>query len=306
MFDLISELAAKCAASGCEDEIRGFLADKLSPLEIEYDAHNTLTAHKKGKGEPVAIVCGMDIPALFVTHIEENGFARFATLGVDHKKLTGVPVRLKNGAKGSVWCEKDKDEMTDMFIDFGGKPPKEAEPVMIDIKPYMKGELISGFAAGNYAAQAAVIEAALAETQRDAYFIFLSRSQLGRFSTGFMKMLPENTEYICVEKSDANDYPGEKNINIKTGGGVCLRMMDKSLIPSRSMIKKALSFSDSVKTVKEVSKRNGIGGSIQTAYGGAGVMSLGIPARFCDEICETVSIDDIKETAKMLIKFSEV
>ncbi|MBO4897519.1 MAG: hypothetical protein J5590_04390 [Clostridia bacterium] len=306
MYDLILELASKCAASGCEDDIRRYLEDKLSSLEIEYDAHKTLIAHKKGKSSPVAIVCGMDVPSLFITHIEDSGYTRFATLGVDHKKLSGLPVRLQNGSRGCIWCEKDKDEMTDMFIDFGENTAKEAEPALIDMPPYKRGNLISGFALGNYAAQAAVIESALFDSERDAYFVFLSRSQLGKFSTGFMKMLPENTEYICVEKSDSNDFPGEKTVITGVGGGVCLRMMDKSLMPSRSMIEKALTFSESVRITKEVSKRNGIGGNLQMASGGANVISLGVPARYCDEICETVSIDDIKETAKLLIKFLEV
>ena len=306
MFDLIFELAGKCAASGCEDEIRAVLEEKLSPLDIEYDAHGTLIAHKKGKSSPIAFVAGMDVPSLFVTHVEKNGFTRFCTLGVDHKKLSGVPVRLNDGRKGSVWSEKDKEEMTDMFIDFGEDAAKEAEPAMIDIKPYLKGRYISGFAVGNYASMAAVVSAALAVADRDVYFIFLSRSQLQRFSTGFMKKLPADTEYICVEKSVANDFPGEKNKLIKVGDGVCLRMIDKSLIPARSMVDRALSFSDSVKITKEVSKRKGLGGVLQTVYGGANVLTLGIPARYCDEICETVSIDDIKETANLLIKFSEV
>lgn len=306
MFDLISQLSSKCAASGCEDEIRAVLEGKLSSLKIEHDAHNTVIAHKKGKSSPVAIVAGMDIPALFTTHIEKNGFTRFCTIGVDHKKLSGVPVRLRNGKKGNIWCEKDKDEMTDMFIDFGEDAAKEAEPVMIDIKPYKKGNYITGFAAGNYAAMSAAVSAALAKTSRDAYFVFLSRTQLGKVSTGFMKNLPDDTEYICVEKSSANDIPGEKHIFTKAGDGVCLRIMDKSLISSQSMILKALSFSDVVKMKKEISKRHGLGGDLQTAYGGARVLSLGIPARYCDEICETVSINDINETANMLINFLEV
>ena len=306
MFELISELAGKCAASGCEQEIRECIAKKLSAFDIEFDAHGSLIAHKKGKSPSVAIVAGMDVPALFTTHTANDGFARFCTMGVDHKKLFGIPVRLCDGREGSVWREKDKDEMTDMFIDFGEDTVKEAQPVMIDIKPYKKGNYISGFAVGNYAAMAAVISAALAKTGKDIYFVFLSRTQLKKFSVGFMKDLPHDTEYICVEKSAANDIPGEKNTFNKLDGGVCLRIMDKSLISSKSMVSKALSFADNIKVTKEVSKRDGLGGVLQTSYGGANVLSLGIPVRYCDEICETVSINDIKNMADMLIKFSEV
>ena len=87
----IKEIAVKlyglCAAGGCEREMSECISEYLKDIESFKDAHGTIVFHKKGTGTPAVILTALDIPSLFTTHRDKDGFMRFCTYGVDHKKI---------------------------------------------------------------------------------------------------------------------------------------------------------------------------------------------------------------------------
>lgn len=306
----IKEIAVKlyglCAAGGCEREMSECISEYLKDIESFKDAHGTIVFHKKGTGTPAVILTALDIPSLFTTHRDKDGFMRFCTYGVDHKKIKGARVRFERGKYGTVFSEKDKDDMTDFFIDTGGENIGEAEPVSIDTGLYFAGDTVRGFSAADYLLKSVLISAACAKTTRDCYFVFAAKTALPRFSAGFMHKIPRECEIYVLDKSEVHDVPGNDNVQTKLGGGVCLRVADKSVISSKRLVSKTEVIAKNIKIQREVSGRTGLGSSLQSYELGYELVSLGLPARYADELCETASLSDAEELQKLLIKYLEV
>lgn len=310
MMEYIKNIAVRlyglCAAGGCEKEITECICEYLKDLESFKDAHGTIVFHKNGTGTPRVILTALDTPSLFTTHKDKNGYMRFCTYGADCKKIKGARVRFKSGKYGTVFCEKDKDDMTDFFIDTGGETVGEAEPVSIDTGLYFSGDTLRGFSAADYLLKAALISAACAESFAECYFVFAAKTVLQRFSAGFMHKIPRESEVIVLDKSEADDVPGNNEAQIRLGGGVCLRVADKSIISSKRLVNKTEKLAEGILLRREVSGRTGLGGSIQSYELGYETVSLGLAARYADELCETASLSDAEELRKLLIKYLEV
>lgn len=303
-----TEISKKMAASGCEEEIRSYLKSCLEGFETTTDVHGSLIAHKSGKGKAKMIAVAMDIPSLFVTHVEENGFVRFCSNGIEKEKLRGLRVRFCDGAKGIIYS-KDKDaEISDMYIDTGSANDiLEADPAMIYSPPVKTGNTLSGFAIGNYALMRSVIDAANAIEDVNLYVVFLAKTVGKKQSPAFLNNINEEIDALySIDKSVASDMPGVDNTFLKLGGGAVVKVMDKSMIASKRLLDKAISFSGSVKIMREVSKGVSCGSVLHTSYSGIEGISFSLPVRYEGEACECVSPFDIDELTKLIIKNLEV
>ena len=303
-----NEISKKTAASGCEEEIRSYIKSHLEGFETFTDAHGSLIAHKKGKGEAKLLAVAMDIPSLFVTHIEKNGFVRFCSNGIDKVLLRSIKVRFSDGAKGVVFAKKDDTEITDMYIDTGfSEDIMEADPAMIYAPPIKVGNTLSGFAVGNFACMRSVIDAANALEDVNIYVVFLAKTVGRKTSPAFLKQIGEKIGAIySIDKTSANDTPGEDNTLASLGDGAVLKIMDKSMIASKKLVDKAMSFSKSVKIKRKVSDEYSCAAPLHTAYEGAEAVSFALPVRYIGQTCETVSPFDIDELTKLIIKNLEV
>lgn len=135
-IELLKTLCECSAVSGDEQEVRNVLVDTLESHadEIRFDGLGSFIARKGTRGPKVAIVGHMDEVGFMVTHITDEGFIRFDTIGgwwsqsmLNHR----VTIRTRSGRKipgviGSVaphaLSEKQKQQpMTfdEMFVDIG-------------------------------------------------------------------------------------------------------------------------------------------------------------------------------------------
>jgi endoglucanase len=89
---LLAEICEAAGAPGHEQRIREIVLREVTPLvdEIKLDNMGNVTAIKKGSHDKkVMIGAHMDEIGFIVTHIDDNGFLRFHTLGgFDPKTLT--------------------------------------------------------------------------------------------------------------------------------------------------------------------------------------------------------------------------
>ena len=132
---LLKTICTTPGAPGFEQEIRNLVLQELEGLvdEVEIDNMGNVYAIKKGKGDKrVMVGAHMDEIGFIVTHIDDNGFIRFHTLGgFDPKTLTAQRV-LVHGKKDviGVMASKPIHVMTseernkvakikDYFIDTG-------------------------------------------------------------------------------------------------------------------------------------------------------------------------------------------
>ncbi len=127
---LIRRLAPVYGPSGREELVRKEIIDIVKPLadEVSVDAMGNVIALLRGTGgdgaRRVMVSTHMDEIGLIVTHIDDDGFLRFAPIGgIGPATLIGQQVVFEDGTVGSVGTEKmdgPKDiQMDKMFIDIG-------------------------------------------------------------------------------------------------------------------------------------------------------------------------------------------
>lgn len=300
-MDFLYKILNTPSASGLEEQLAGFLKTELG--EGHTDENGTFIYHKKGTGKSIIFAAAMDSPSLFVTHNGDGGFVRFCANGVDLKELKGLTVRFADNSGGVIYAEKDKEDAADFFIDTFGKGANEAENAVIQTPLVETEETLTAFDIGRAAIIYSMVTAAKQLKDRDAYFVFIAKTIGNRHSAAFLEGLPHDAELVFIDKSAANDCPGERDVFARLGGGVCLRAMDKSIISSKPLFDKAAHI-DNVKIQKEISQRKHAGSILQKEFTGFSALSVGIPARYIDKICETVSKTDIDELVKFILFYS--
>ena len=94
--ELLAEICEVAGAPGHEQRVREIVIREVKPLvdEIKIDNLGNVVAIKKGKkNKRVMIGAHMDEIGFIVTHIDDNGFVYFHTLGgFDPKTLTAQRV----------------------------------------------------------------------------------------------------------------------------------------------------------------------------------------------------------------------
>jgi len=133
--NLLKEIAEVAGAPGHEQRVREIVIREVTPLvdEIKVDNMGNVYAIKKGQEtKRVMVGAHMDEIGFIVTHIDDNGFVRFHTLGgFDPKTHTAQRVIIHGtedviGVMGSkpihVMSPEERTKMpksTDYFIDLG-------------------------------------------------------------------------------------------------------------------------------------------------------------------------------------------
>ncbi len=147
-IELLSKICEVPGAPGYEKRIRDVIIKEVTPLvdEVEIDNLGNVFAIKRAKNNPdekkVMVAAHMDEIGFMVTHIDDNGFLRFTTLGgFDPKTLTAQRVIVHGkediiGVMGSkpihVMTTEERNKVaktTDYFIDLG-MPKEEVEKIV--------------------------------------------------------------------------------------------------------------------------------------------------------------------------------
>ena len=133
---LLSEICETAGAPGFENRVRKLVLREIEYLVDEFSIDNlgNVTAIKRGVDSSKKVMLGahMDEIGFIVTHIDEEGFVRFHTLGgFDPKTLTAQRVIIHGkkdlmGVMGSkpihVMTPEERNKVpktTDYFIDMG-------------------------------------------------------------------------------------------------------------------------------------------------------------------------------------------
>ena len=97
--ELLKQICEVAGAPGFEERIRQLVIKEIEPLVDHWEVDNmgSVVAVKKGTNNPdgkkVMVAAHMDEIGFIVTHIDDNGFVRFHTLGgFDPKTLTAQRV----------------------------------------------------------------------------------------------------------------------------------------------------------------------------------------------------------------------
>lgn len=112
MKELIRKLVEAVGPSGYEGAVRDLVRSEISDSvgELRVDAMGNLIARKgqrQNGGLRIMLSAHMDEIGVMATHIDENGFVRFTTIGGVHPRTCfGGRVQFVNGTRGLIGGER--------------------------------------------------------------------------------------------------------------------------------------------------------------------------------------------------------
>jgi putative aminopeptidase FrvX len=330
--NLLKEIAEVAGAPGHEQRIREIVIREVTPLvdDITIDNMGNVYAIKKGKNDKrVMIGAHMDEIGFIVTHIDDNGFVRFHTLGgFDPKTLTAQRVIIHGtedviGVMGSkpihVMSAEERAKLpktTDYFIDLG--MDKEAVEKIVSIgNPITRergliemGNCVNCKSLDNRLAVFILIESLRAlkdvEVPYDVYGVFTVQEEVGVRGANVAALEIKPDFGFGLDTTIAFDVPGAKpeEMVTKLGAGTAIKIMDSSTICDYRMIKymEDVANKHNIKTQKEILTAGGTdtAGIQRMNPGGAIAGAISIPTRHIHQVIEMADKDDIRGSIDLL------
>jgi endoglucanase len=327
---LLAEICEVAGAPGYEKRIRDIVLREVTPLADSVDVDNmgNVTAIKKGRQDKkVMIGAHMDEISFMVTHIDEQGFLRFHTLGgFDPKTLTAQRVIVHGkkdlvGVMGSkpihVMSSEDRAKMpktTDFFIDLG--MPKEEVLKCVEIgnvvtrerKLIEMGNCVNCKSIDNRVSVFILIETMriLKETPFNIYGVFTVQEEVGVRGANVSSLLHQPDFGFGLDTTIAYDVPGalphEKITQL--GKGAAIKIMDASTICDYRMVEymKKTAENRDIKWQPEVLTAGGTDTSAiqRMSAGGSIAGAISIPTRNIHQVIEMADKDDIQGAIDLL------
>lgn len=331
--ELLKKTCEIAGAPGFEERIRNLVIKEVEPLvdSMEVDNMGSVITVKKGSSNPdgkkVMVAAHMDEIGFIVTHIDDNGFIRFHTLGgFDPKTLTAQRVVVHGkkdliGVMGSkpihVMSQEERNKnpkITDYFIDLGMKGDEVKELIRVGDPVTRERELIEmGNCVNCKSIDNRVSVFILMETLRrlekvpyDVYGVFTVQEEVGLRGANVAAHRINPDFGIGLDTTIAFDLPGaqahEKITSL--GEGAAIKVMDASAICDYRMVDFMKKTADhhQIKWQLEVLTAGGTdtAGVQRMGKQGAIAGAVSIPTRHLHQVIEMADKDDIESCIQLL------
>lgn len=329
---LLSKICEIPGAPGYEKRIRDFVIKEVTPLvdEIKINNMGNVYAIKKGtENKKVMVGAHMDEIGFIVTHIDDNGFVRFHTLGgFDPKTLTSqrVIVHGKEDVIGVLGAkpihvmspeERNKPAKTkEYFIDLGMK--KEAVEKIVSVgDPITRyseliemGDCVNCKSIDNRVSVYILIETLRSlkdkEVPYDVYGVFTVQEEVGLRGANVSALDIQPDFGFGLDTTIAYDLPGasahEKITSL--GEGTAIKIMDSQTICDYRMVDfmKQTAKNNKIKWQPEILPAGGTdtAGIQRMNSGGAISGAVSIPTRHLHQTIEMAHKEDIVSSIKLL------
>jgi len=322
-MELLKKLTQTCAVSGSENNLLDIISSELKGCadEIYTDAMENIIVRKKGYGKTLMLCAHTDEIGLMANYIDDKGFVRFAPVGgVDVYAALYQRVVFSNGVVGTVCYEDKLDVKKDlkpqnMYIDIGAASREEAEKLISygDTASFegsfikREGTVVSK-ALDNRIGVYVLIEALkkLERSPFDLYVVFSSQEEIGLRGAKTAAYGIDPDVSLCVDITSTGDTPGCETLDLKLGGGVAIKIMDKSVICHKK-VRDALARCAGAGEIHhqfEILTYGGTdAGAMQSVKNSSLTGALSVPIRYVHTPCETANISDIEACINLVHDF---
>ncbi|HIV67426.1 MAG TPA: M20/M25/M40 family metallo-hydrolase [Candidatus Butyricicoccus stercorigallinarum] len=284
------------------------------------DAMHNLIYHRPGSGKKVLLAAHMDSIGVVVTHIDDNGFARFAPVGgLMPGDLIDCRVRFANGTRGVISFEEKtayKDlGLDNLFLDIGANGRAQAEAsvqvgdfAVFDGEPFAQGDILCGPYLDNRIGCLTLIAAMaqLEDVPCDLYVAFTAQEEVGLRGAQTAAFAIQPDYAIAVDVTDTGDLPERKYpMAVRLGAGPAVKVMDRSVICDgdvKQALYRAAARAD-IPVQREIMEFGGTDtGVIQRTAGGVKAGAVSIPTRYVHSPNEMASLSDVARAAALLAR----
>ena len=331
--ELLRAICETPGAPGFEQRIRELVMQEVEPLvdELSVDAMGNVVAVKKGQSRRrVMVAAHMDEIGFIVTHIDDDGFLRFHTLGgFDPKTLTAQRVIVHGaedivGVMGSKPVHLMKPEertkqtpISEYFIDVG--MPKEAveaivsvgDPVTRERRLIEMGDCVNGKSIDNRVSVFILLETLRAlkdaDVPCDVYGVFTVQEEVGLRGAISAAHHIDPDFGLGLDVTIAFDVPGSNPHEVVTrlGKGTAIKIMDGSVISDYRMVNylKQVAKNNDIKWQPEILPKGGTDTAGVQRSGKKGAISgaISIPLRHIHQSIELAHKEDIRHSIELLV-----
>ncbi|RKQ50116.1 endoglucanase [Roseivirga pacifica] len=333
-ISLLKDICEVAGAPGFEKRVRDLVIKEVTPLvdEISVDNLGNVIAVKKGKnntqGKKAMVAAHMDEIGFIVTHIDDNGFLRFHTLGgFDPKTLTAQRVIVHGkedviGVMGTkpihVMSPEERNKVsktTDYFIDLGmskeevEKIVSVGDPITRERELIEMGSCVNCKSIDNRVSVFILIEALrnLKDVPYDVYGVFTVQEEVGLRGANVSAHTINPDFGFGLDTTIAYDLPGAQPHEKVTslGKGAAIKIMDASTICDYRMVAYMKETADKagIKWQPEVLTAGGTDTAGVQRMGKNGAISgaVSIPTRHLHQVIEMADKEDIQSAIDLLI-----
>lgn len=330
-LNLLKRVCETAGAPGFESEIRNLVISEIKDVVDEYHVDNlgNLICLKKGadSSKKVMIAAHLDEIGFIVSHIEDNGFIRFQTLGgFDPKTLTAQRVTIHGKSKlpGVMGTKpvhvlspeerKNVPDTKEYFID-AGLPKAEVEKLVSIGDPITWqrdfieiGDCVNCKSIDNRVSVFILIEALkqMKNMPYDVYGVFTVQEEVGLRGANVSAHTINPDFGIALDTTVAFDVPGAQphEMITKLGKGAAIKIMDGMTICDYRMVRYMKQVADVSKITwqPEILPAGGTDTAGLQRMGENGAISgaISIPTRFLHQAIEMAHKEDIEGVIELL------
>jgi tetrahedral aminopeptidase len=326
MKSLIEKLTSIPGPSGYEMNIRQAIRSEIDSTankagwQIQVDALGNLiinTQAPKAGGVKLMLVAHMDEIGLIVTHVDENGYARFIPIGgVNPLNCVGGRVRFINGAAGIIGQENitqpnQAPKIEQMFIDLGVSDRKSCPVKVGDVASFERpmvdlGKRMVAKAMDNRVSVAILIETMrqIKSTPHQVFFVFSAQEEVGVRGATTAAFGIDPDIGLAVDVTRTGDTPKGIKMEVSLGKGPAIKVRDSGMLADPRVVDLLVRTSVKAKIPYqlEVLEAGGTDArAIQLTRAGVPAGCLSIPCRYVHSPSEMVDLDDVNNGVRLLL-----
>ena len=323
MKKLLQQLTETFGPSGYEENVRKLVQAEVKPLadEVKVDALGNLIVRKRPTKQTtgtkrIMVAAHMDEIGLMVSHVDENGFVRFSSIGgVFGRYVNGGRIRFLNGAQGVIGYDRfekvhEVPSLDKVYIDVGATSKKDCPVKVGDVAAFDRPftELGNRLVAKSMDDRVGVLVAietlrALKSTPHDVYFVFTTQEEVGSRGAGTSAFGIDPDVGIAVDITPTADTPHALKMEMALGRGPCIKIQDAGAISDPRIVKWMIQTAEKNKIPyqREVLLFGGTDAQpIQLTRAGVPAGCLSIPMRYVHSPSEMVDFTDVQNSVKLL------
>lgn len=323
MKSLLKTLTETFGPSGHEDTVRKLIQKEVKPFadETRVDAMGSLIVRKAPTvdvedSKRIMLAAHMDEIGVIASHIDKNGFVRFASNGgVFGRYALGARIRFMNGATGVIGFDKFENvdqapAMNKMYIDVGATSRSDCPVKVGDFgafeRNYMEmGNRLVAKSMDDRAGVVILIETlkAIKSTPHDLFFVFTTQEEVGVRGAGTAAYRIDPEIGLAVDVTATGDTPASSKVNMELGKGPCVKVRDPGMLSDPRIVEWMINTAEKAKIPyqREVLLMGSTDArAIQLTRAGVLAGALSIPCRYVHSASEMVDLDDLKNSVKLL------
>jgi putative aminopeptidase FrvX len=320
MKSLIQKLVETTGPSGYESLIREVIQNEIKPEKGQVDALGNLIVRKGEKlagGYRIMLAAHMDEIGLIASHIDENGFIRFNSIGgVYPRHLLGGRVRFMNGTEGVIGG--DKLETTDkvhslehLYIDAGFENEKSSTVKVGDVagfvRPYLDlGNRLVAKSMDDRIGVAILIEVLkkFKPSQHEVVFVFSTQEEVGLRGATTAAYGIDPDLGISVDVTLTGDTPKSSRMAVSLGKGPAIKVRDSGMISDPRVVRWMVETAEKGKIPfqREILEAGSTDARVmQITRAGVPSGCVSIPCRYVHSPSEMVDYRDVENSVKLIL-----